>query len=204
LAKLKGPLFSLGASQQLGKTLVYFTWKGLNVVREYVVPSNPRTTAQQTQRGYLTAAVAKIHAAQAHDTHPLGATDISAYALWASVVQAATTWFNQVVRNWIDQKILAKIPCLWQHGSVTASSVTLKLMLFPFPQSSAPTDGDIFYGTSRTALINKLACTVAQVMAGKDITPLVAGTKYFLQYRPDTPGGFAGSNSGIYYGTPTA
>ncbi|GAH96000.1 unnamed protein product, partial [marine sediment metagenome] len=37
MAKLKGPLFSLGASQQLGKALVFFGWKGLDVVREYVI-----------------------------------------------------------------------------------------------------------------------------------------------------------------------
>ncbi|KKM06256.1 hypothetical protein LCGC14_1745880, partial [marine sediment metagenome] len=53
MAKLKGPLFSLGASGQIAKALVYFPWKGLNLVREHVVPSNPNTTGQVTQRGYM-------------------------------------------------------------------------------------------------------------------------------------------------------
>ncbi|GAI75819.1 unnamed protein product, partial [marine sediment metagenome] len=46
MAKLKGPLFSLGASGALGEAVVYFPWKGLNVVREYVIPSNPKTDPQ--------------------------------------------------------------------------------------------------------------------------------------------------------------
>ncbi|GAI58010.1 unnamed protein product, partial [marine sediment metagenome] len=76
------PLFSLGASQQLGKALVFFNWKGLNVVREYVVPSNPDTIPQQTQRNYLRNAVARIHAAQADAAHPLALIDQTAYAAW--------------------------------------------------------------------------------------------------------------------------
>ena len=60
MAKLKAPLLSFGASGAIAKSLVYFPWKGLNVVREYVIPSNPKSTLQVTQRGYLAAAVAVI------------------------------------------------------------------------------------------------------------------------------------------------
>ena len=58
MAKLHGPLFSLDARGQLGKTLVYSIWKGLNYARKYAIPSNPNTAAQQTIRGYFSAAVA--------------------------------------------------------------------------------------------------------------------------------------------------
>lgn len=57
MAILKAPLLSFGASGKIADTLVHFTWKGLNVVREHVIPANPRTAAQQTQRGYWGAAV---------------------------------------------------------------------------------------------------------------------------------------------------
>jgi len=40
MAKVRGPLFSLGASGQLAKTLVYLSWKGLDTVREYVIPAS--------------------------------------------------------------------------------------------------------------------------------------------------------------------
>src|SRR3989304_5419175 len=43
MAKLKAPLLSFGASGKLADTLVYFPWKGLAVVRSYVIPANPNT-----------------------------------------------------------------------------------------------------------------------------------------------------------------
>jgi hypothetical protein len=48
-----GPLFSLSASGQLGKSLVYSEWNGRKYVREYVVPHNPKSLAQQFQRAIL-------------------------------------------------------------------------------------------------------------------------------------------------------
>jgi len=58
MAKTTGPLFSLGASGKLADTLVYAVWKGIATVRQFVVPANPNTTAQQNQRGFFTNAVA--------------------------------------------------------------------------------------------------------------------------------------------------
>ena len=50
MAKLTGPLLSFGASGQIGKAMVVASWKGIDYARQYVVPANPRTTAQQTNR----------------------------------------------------------------------------------------------------------------------------------------------------------
>ncbi|MBA7587394.1 hypothetical protein ES708_29423 [subsurface metagenome] len=61
MAKVKGPLFSLGASGQLAKTLVYADWKGIDYVRQYVIPANPKTAEQQEQRGFFTAAIDAWH-----------------------------------------------------------------------------------------------------------------------------------------------
>jgi hypothetical protein len=57
MAKTKAPFLSLGASGKLAGTLVASTWKGIKVMREYVVPANPNTAGQVTQRGYMTACV---------------------------------------------------------------------------------------------------------------------------------------------------
>ena len=46
MARVTGPLFSLGASGQIGKALVYSVWKGLPYSRRYVIPENPRTVKQ--------------------------------------------------------------------------------------------------------------------------------------------------------------
>jgi len=52
---------SIGASGKLADTLVFSAWKGIKYARQYVVPANPNTAGQQTQRGYITAAVALWH-----------------------------------------------------------------------------------------------------------------------------------------------
>lgn len=57
MAKLNAPLMSFAASGKIAKSLVYATWKGIDTVRQYVVPSNPKTPAQQAQRGLLSMAV---------------------------------------------------------------------------------------------------------------------------------------------------
>jgi len=200
MAKLKGPLFSLGASQQIGKALVYFSWKGLNVVREYVVPANPKTTKQTTQRGHLTNMVGKIHSAQASATHPLTAVDVSAYALWASVVQAATTWFNQAVRNGVDQLVKGLRECVFSGGVVTPGTDQITIEVWSL--GIAPTAGKFFYGTSKTALINSIASTPVGGSNAAIITGLVTDVKYFMQFVPSAPASIVGTKSGIYYGYP--
>ncbi|MBA7569781.1 hypothetical protein ES708_11522 [subsurface metagenome] len=130
MAKLKAPLLSLGAAGQLGKTLVFFAWKGLNVVREYVVPSYSRTTPQATQRDYLKAAVADIHEAMALAAYPLNEVDTKAYALWASVVQTATTWFNQAVRNFVDCNVLGNDGTAFRSGQAVEADTTLSVTVF--------------------------------------------------------------------------
>jgi len=54
MARVRTPLLSFGARGKLANTLVFFPWKGIDAVREYVIPTNPRTAAQTTQRGYMT------------------------------------------------------------------------------------------------------------------------------------------------------
>lgn len=205
MAKLKGPLFSLGASGQLGKTVVYFGWKGLDVVREYVVPSNPRTAGQTTQRGYMTGAVAAIHNAQALATNPLDAEDISAYSLWALVVKSATTWFNQACKNWIDTMVAGNTPVIYADGTMsdkTANSLDLILYLNE-ETSSDLVAGKFYFGTSKTALIHSATATVVAgasvALVNEDASAfLTAGVKYFWQFRPDAGDPCVGAKSGIY------
>jgi len=202
MAKLKGPLFSLGASQQLGKTLVYFGWKGLDVVREYVIPSNPRTTGQTTQRGYMTDAVAFIHAHQGIAAHPLDSEDIQAYALLASVVKSATTWFNQLVKLMVDSRVLGHNNGSYGDGHLTPGAGTLSFETWAYFED-APTAAKLHYGTSKTALINSIALTVAADKLSKTVPGLTTGVKYYAQVRPTAPAAAIPLRSGIYYGVPT-
>lgn len=53
MAKLVGPLFSLEARGKVGEALVYFPFKGRNVVRAWTIPTNPRDIDQQLIRQKL-------------------------------------------------------------------------------------------------------------------------------------------------------
>lgn len=50
MSKTIAPLLSFGAGGQVGQTMVYSSWKGIQYVRRYVVPANPKTTRQQVTR----------------------------------------------------------------------------------------------------------------------------------------------------------
>lgn len=62
MALVKAPLFSLDARGKIADTLVYSIWKGLNYCRQYVIPFNPNSAAQQTIRGYFSDAVTAYQA----------------------------------------------------------------------------------------------------------------------------------------------
>lgn len=204
MAKVKAPLLSFGASGQIAKTMVFFPWKGINATREYVVPSNPKTDAQTTQRGWVTEAVAKIHVAMAAAADPLNALDKSAFALWAAAQGIVMTWFNCIVKYWVDARVAEDSACIFTGGVVTPASTQVTLELHITASVGAePTDGFIKYGTSKTALINSLACTVADLATGKAVTSLTNGQKYYFQYWPSTAG-YTQSKSGIYHSTPAA
>jgi len=46
MCKVTMPLMSGSASGQLAKAIVHFGWKGLSVVRKYVIPANPKSADQ--------------------------------------------------------------------------------------------------------------------------------------------------------------
>lgn len=208
MAKVKAPLFGFGASGKLGNALVYFGWKGLNVVREYVVPANPKTTAQVTQRGYLTGGVAKIHEAQARAANSLDELDTSAYALLSSLRATPRTWFNEAVKNWVDVKVAGKKPVIFSDGECVDPDKTDALLCIYLNEETASdlVAATFFYGTSKTALINSI---VGIVTAGSKvdltdaagISGLTAGVKYFWQLRANAADPCEGARSGIYHFT---
>jgi len=197
LAKLKAPCFSLGAAGALGKALVFFTWKGLDVVREYVIPANPKTTLQTTQRGYLADAVDAIHTAQADATHPLVEADTVAYALWGSIFATPRTWFNQAVKNFIDCLVAGKLGCVCSDGSLdNTTAATLDAELYLWETTCAA--GKFYWGTSKTALVNSEIAVITTQVATATISGLTAGVKYFVQFRADAADPCEGTRSGIY------
>ncbi len=51
MAKTTGPMMSLAASGQFGKTMVNGTWRGISYMRRYVTPANPNSDSQKATRG---------------------------------------------------------------------------------------------------------------------------------------------------------
>ena len=77
MAKVSGPLFGLDARGQVGKAIVYSFWRGINYVRQHVVPANPNSDGQKLFRGLITGLT---QAWKSEDT--IGAVEIdSAYKL---------------------------------------------------------------------------------------------------------------------------
>jgi len=207
VAKLKAPLLSFGASGAIAKALVYFGWKGLNVVREYVVPANPKTDPQTTQRDYLKDAVAAVHTAQALATHQLAEIDNSAYALLGSVQPTPRTWFNEVVRGWLKQNVASLKSSIFHGCAITSAATTITIELyFTDDGENHITEGDFWYGTSKTALNKSVAASMydAPYLAIGDISGLSKSTKYFVQFRPTAHADFVGVRSGIYHDTTLA
>ncbi len=205
MAKLKGPLMSLGASGQLAKTLVFFGWKGLDVVREYVVPSNPKTAPQTTQRSYITDGVAMVHTAQSRALTPLTSADQVAYSALAAAKGKIMTWFNQAVKLWIDAKVNTKSPVVYSSGAVgNPTTTTIQLGVYLNEETGSDlAAGKFFFGTSKTNLINSAVATIVAGaeanLAAEDLSAfLTAGVKYYWQFRPDTGDPCEGANSGIY------
>lgn len=50
MSRIRAPLLSWGASGQIAQTQVYAHWKGRPYVRQYVIPTNPRSVAQTQTR----------------------------------------------------------------------------------------------------------------------------------------------------------
>lgn len=197
MAKLKAPLLSLGASGQIGKALVFFPWKGLDVVRQHVVPANPQTALQTTQRGYLANAVERIHTAQARATNAFSETDKSAYALWASALGKIETWFNRAVAHMVDQQVDGNHYPLFYDATLTPG--VDQVAFDCYHHYEAPDDAHLFYGTSPTALLHSEALTIAGDHMDKTITGLTTGVKYYFQVRVDAGDDAEGAMSGIYY-----
>ena len=46
MAKVTGPLYSMSASGKIANAMVFFGWKGIACVRQWVVPANPQSASQ--------------------------------------------------------------------------------------------------------------------------------------------------------------
>src|SRR3990172_1942130 len=179
MAKLKAPLLSFGASGKLADTLVYFPWKGLAVVRSYVIPANPNSAGQQTQRGILTESVASWHA--------LGLDDDDLTASNAFVKDFAALRVSGV--------ILADTDMCYNGGLVDDGDGTFSAAV---STPAGPDHVDMIWGYSPTSLINTVTDAVGPSPWTFAPANNVAGRTIYARFRAENAGGAARGWSGIY------
>jgi len=93
MAKVIAPLLSFSASGKIANTLVAFGWKGIQVMRKYVVPSNPNTKAQKDQRDLLKLLVSIWR------SHFTNAATRTAWNKTALTLKETMSGFNAYMRN---------------------------------------------------------------------------------------------------------
>ncbi len=207
MAKVTSPLFSFQARGALAKSIVFFPWKGINVVRQWVIPANPRSDAQMAVRNSLKDCVDAIHAAMLHATDPFATDDKDAYAKLAATFATPRTWWNAITKIWLDQFKGAKTSSVYRAGTVVPADGTLTVDLHSDELAdSSITEGNFKYGTSPTLMLYTQAAVISNTppAAGATIADLINGTRYYIQFQPTLPVDYIGAESGIYSGVPAA
>jgi len=193
MAKVKGPLFSLSASGQIAKTLVYMTWKGIDDVRKYVIPANPNTAGQQTQRGYFAAAVEDWH------TDGFSAIDVAAWNLYALALKVAQSGFNVFVKLKVACAVALEtwVPlhtCLVTAVAVDGAQINIT--------GTVGSTIKLYWGTSKTSMFNEEAMVDTAGDYEVTLAACSASTKYYFYIKDTTAANQA--RTGIYTFTTTA
>lgn len=193
MAKVKAPLFGLEARGQLGGAIVYFPWKGIQAVREYIIPANPRTATQQAQRGYMTAAMLAWHdGAWTSD-------DVTAFRRWANIQEAVQTYVNVYIGAHIDTLVAGDA---WTNCWNIAVANVLDVSADCLCETLADDGAVCHYGTTPQALIDSEPCVWAAGTATASLTGLTPSTKYYFQIINEDEG--KGGSTGIFSFTTTA
>ncbi len=189
MAKLTGPLFSFGARGKLGGALVYGAWKGLNVVRTYVVPANPNSAGQQTQRGYLGNGVT--------DWHGIGLIplDVTAWDRHAATRPSAMSGFNSFIKDHVDLQVGGDTPEMGFNATVVDDADDTFTMTID--EGGTAVSVNLQWGTSPTSLINTEVAVEAADTWTADPADNVAGQTIYGRFEISDGGGIIGY-TGIY------
>ena len=188
MAKVNLPLMSASASGKIAKSLVYFNWKGLDVVRSYVIPSNPRTTSQLTQRGYFSDAVDMFHDTSFTDL------DRSAFNLAATASKIVMSGFNWFMQQVVDALRAANTfhplyQCSMSNITKNSATVTIKC--------GVDKTAKLYWGTSKNFLPNVVSGTFSNYTWTFSLSSLPSDS-YIYFYVKNTATGESGI-SGVYY-----
>lgn len=186
MAKVTAPFLSLSARGSVANTLTSQNWKGLNTMRQKPQPSNPNTSAQQSQRTKIAAAI------QAWRTGEIDLTIKEAWDRLASVGGKPITGFNLFVRYAVQELRRAAVPIFGKETGTTvpAGSFTKDFVVSTFSPFSYPTlTGRTFTcrgGSSPSQLTSVCECTnnVSDGLINPDgiVMGLDVGKTFYAQF----------------------
>lgn len=173
MAKVKLPLLSFTARGSLGKNIVFFPWKGIDCVREYVIPANPKTSSQTTQRGYMTAAMLEFHAAAYNEL------DLTAFSRLVGAEGKIMTGPNRMVQEHIKEAVAGNT---WESiYRVWTENISSSGFRVRFEKASGGNTPTARYGKRKTYLPDTQACSdLGSGYWEADITGLSADTLYYF------------------------
>lgn len=186
MAKTTAPLFGFGASGALAEAIVFAKWKGIDYARKYVVPANPNTAAQSTQRGFLTAAVALWHTVGAA---ALEAADKLAWNRYAGVL-GPMSGFNAFVKEYVDEEVAGgTVPGYFYNMDVTAPTHNAFACDIDSSISGTP-NATLHLGTSKTFFpyTDTAALSSGNAAFSAGDTGFAAGETVYFYVDVGTPG----------------
>lgn len=200
MAKLTAPLLSMDARGALGKAMVFIGWKGIKSVRQYVVPANPQSTAQTTQRGLMANCVNFWQA--------ITTAAKTAWDAWAPFEATPMSGFNSCTKagvaqqkDDVDNVMLDEFTITPGDGELVIAATAKKVL----DQSAVASLANlrVVYGTSARVLGSTATLTWNAGTSKYDatISGLTNGTLYYLRGK-DNDSGLA--ISGLFSDTPAA
>lgn len=193
---LKAPLFSLAARGSIAKTLVYFNWKGLNCVREHVVPTNPDTDPQKAQRLHMTNALIAYHFAGYSES------DMTAWARLAGAEGLIMTGFNRMVKEFIDEAVDGNT---WERiKNVVTSAADADSFVVTVGKQGGGNAPTCYYGTRKTYFPDSIVLDdIGGHTWDKEIPGLTANHLYYFYLDVGASGTDYG-RTGVYMQRTTA
>jgi len=152
-------------------------WKGIDDVRKYVIPANPRTAGQQQQRGYFETAVDQWH------TDGFTTIDVAAWNLYALALKVAQSGFNVCTKL----KVLALVAThAWSKlvncliSAITAVGCTVTIT------GVTAIEVKLYIGTSKTSMFTEFVGVNTAGTIVFTVTGLSALTKYYFYVKNTT------------------
>lgn len=160
MAKVSGPLMSLDARNSFAGALVFTYWKGRNVVRQLVTPSNPQSLGQSEARTMVrVGGIAQSWANMTAMIYP-GETLTDKIRLRDSAPP------GQAWNGYLIKSMVGIAQANWDAGQVIWDALTA-------PQKSA-------WDTAAAALTPAIVGTVTAPQAGEVPTAITAGEVFFM------------------------